>query len=117
MILISREKFGECYTIHTPELLIIKRVLAKGKSKHTKIGQRFSTIHPSIAVKCVEDQVAIMGRVRTKTVKKSAKVIIERYYPRLTLDFEVNKKICDEVAIIASKRLRNKVNAHYMIAF
>lgn len=50
-----------------------------------------------------------MGRVRTKTVKKSAKVIIERYYPRLTLDFETNKRICDEVAIIASKRLRNKV--------
>lgn len=50
-----------------------------------------------------------MGRVRTKTVKKSAKVIIERYYPKLTLDFETNKRICDEVAIIASKRLRNKV--------
>ncbi|KAK3358643.1 40S ribosomal protein S17 [Lasiosphaeria ovina] len=50
-----------------------------------------------------------MGRVRTKTVKKSAKVIIERYYPKLTLDFETNKRICDEVAIIASKRLRNKI--------
>ena len=50
-----------------------------------------------------------MGRVRTKTVKKSAKVLIERYYPRLTLDFETNKRICDEIAIIASKRLRNKV--------
>jgi small subunit ribosomal protein S17e len=50
-----------------------------------------------------------MGRVRTKTVKRSAKVVIERYYPKLTLDFEVNKKLCDEVAIIASKRLRNKV--------
>ncbi|CAD0043082.1 unnamed protein product [Aureobasidium pullulans] len=49
-----------------------------------------------------------MGRVRTKTVKKSAKVIIERYYPKLTLDFETNKRICDEIAIIASKRLRNK---------
>ena len=53
-----------------------------------------------------------MGRVRTKTVKKSAKVIIERYYPKLTLDFETNKRICDEIAIIASKRLRNKVNIH-----
>ena len=51
----------------------------------------------------------IQGRVRTKTVKKSAKVIIERYYPKLTLDFETNKRICDEIAIIASKRLRNKV--------
>ena len=52
-----------------------------------------------------------MGRVRTKTVKKSAKVIIERFYPRLTLDFETNKRVCDEIAIIASKRLRNKVSA------
>jgi small subunit ribosomal protein S17e len=50
-----------------------------------------------------------MGRVRTKTVKRSAKVIIERYYPKLTLDFETNKRICDEIAIIASKRLRNKI--------
>jgi small subunit ribosomal protein S17e len=50
-----------------------------------------------------------MGRVRTKTVKKSAKVIIERYYPKLSMDFEVNKRICDEIAIIASKRLRNKI--------
>lgn len=52
----------------------------------------------------------LKGRVRTKTVKKSAKVIIERYYPKLTLDFETNKRICDEIAIIASKRLRNKVS-------
>lgn len=44
-----------------------------------------------------------------QTVKKSSKVIIERYYPKLTLDFETNKRICDEIAIIASKRLRNKV--------
>merc|ERR1711868_322929 len=52
---------------------------------------------------------AKMGRVRTKTVKKSAKVVIERYYPRLTLDFETNKRICDEIAVISSKRLRNKI--------
>ncbi|KAJ3308730.1 40S ribosomal protein S17, partial [Blyttiomyces sp. JEL0837] len=49
------------------------------------------------------------GRVRTKTVKKASRVIIEKYYPRLTLDFQTNKKIADEVAIIASKRLRNKI--------
>jgi small subunit ribosomal protein S17e len=35
--------------------------------------------------------------------------LIEKYYPRLTLDFQTNKRICDEVAIIASKRLRNKI--------
>jgi len=50
-----------------------------------------------------------MGRVRTKTIKKAARLIIERYYPRLTLDFQINKKICDEVAVIHTKRLRNKI--------
>jgi small subunit ribosomal protein S17e len=50
-----------------------------------------------------------MGRVRTKTVKRASKIIIERYYPKLCLDFEVNKRTCDEVAIISSKRLRNKI--------
>jgi small subunit ribosomal protein S17e len=42
-------------------------------------------------------------------VKKSARVVIEKYYSRLTLDFQTNKRICDEVAIIPSKRLRNKI--------
>lgn len=35
--------------------------------------------------------------------------MVERYYPKLTLDFQVNKKICEEVAVIPSKRLRNKI--------
>mmetsp|Transcript_85587 Transcript_85587/g.118849 ORF Transcript_85587/g.118849 Transcript_85587/m.118849 type:complete len:134 (+) Transcript_85587:30-431(+) len=50
-----------------------------------------------------------MGRVRTKTVKKTAKLIVERYYQRLTLDFAINKRVCDEVALIPSKRMRNKI--------
>merc|ERR1712021_264351 len=50
-----------------------------------------------------------MGRVRNKTVKRASKKVIERYYQRLTLDFATNKRICDEVAMIPSKRLRNKI--------
>merc|ERR1712243_55304 len=50
-----------------------------------------------------------MGRVRTKTVKKAAKVIIEKYYTKLTLDFDINKKIIEEIALIPSKPLRNKI--------
>lgn len=39
----------------------------------------------------------------------ASRVIIEKYYNRLTLDFDTNKRIAEEVAIIQSKRLRNKI--------
>lgn len=47
--------------------------------------------------------------MRTKTVKKASRNIIEKYYSKLTLDFDTNKRVAEEVAIIQSKRLRNKI--------
>lgn len=34
---------------------------------------------------------------------------MEKYYTRLTLDFHTNKRIVDEVAVVPSKRMRNKI--------
>merc|ERR1712196_742616 len=31
------------------------------------------------------------------------------YYSRLGVDFHTNKRICDEVAVVPSKRMRNKI--------
>lgn len=36
-------------------------------------------------------------------------MIIEKYYARMTLDFQTNKRVCEEVAIIPSKALKNKI--------
>merc|ERR1712133_92569 len=56
-----------------------------------------------------EDGDEKMGRVRKKPIKKSARQIVEKYYAKLTMDFQLNKKIAEEVATIPSKRLRNKI--------
>ena len=50
-----------------------------------------------------------MGRVRTKTVKRASREVIEKYFYKLTEDFDLNKKILDDVAKISTKRLRNKI--------
>ena len=34
-----------------------------------------------------------MGRVRTKTVKRAARALIEKHYVKLSTDFHYNKKM------------------------
>ncbi|EAY17194.1 40S ribosomal protein S17-B, putative [Trichomonas vaginalis G3] len=50
-----------------------------------------------------------MGRIRTKTTKRAARLVIERFYGQLSFDFQDNKRVCDAVADIPSKRMRNKI--------
>jgi small subunit ribosomal protein S17e len=42
-------------------------------------------------------------------VKRSARIICERFYSKLTNDFDLNKRVVDEVAVCPSKRMRNKI--------
>jgi small subunit ribosomal protein S17e len=49
------------------------------------------------------------GRVRTKTVKRSARAIVEKYYGKLGVDFHSNKRVVDDVTIVPSKRMRNMI--------
>ena len=51
-----------------------------------------------------------MGHVRTKTTKRASCVLIEKYYLHLTLDIYTNKHILDEVIIVSSERLWNKIS-------
>lgn len=50
-----------------------------------------------------------MGRVRTKTVKRAARQLIEKFYGKMSKDFHYNKRVCDDVSVMPSKRIRNKV--------
>eukprot|EP01083_Nonionella_stella_P118440 353580_1 len=53
-----------------------------------------------------------MGKVRTKTIKRAARKIVERYYPKLTRDYYVNKRVVLDIGTIPSRRLRNKISGY-----
>ncbi|XP_069320063.1 small ribosomal subunit protein eS17-like [Eulemur rufifrons] len=50
-----------------------------------------------------------MDCIHTKTVKKAARVIIEKNYMHMGNDFHRNKHMCRNVAIIPSNKLSNKI--------
>lgn len=53
-----------------------------------------------------------MGRVKTAAVKKFSKVVFQKYADKFTSDFQENKKILEELAVVESKKIRNQVVGH-----
>jgi len=53
-----------------------------------------------------------MGKVRTKTIKRAARQIVERYYPKLTRDYYINKRVILDIGAIPTRRLRNKISGY-----
>ncbi|ABO35336.1 30S ribosomal protein S17e [Methanococcus maripaludis] len=56
-----------------------------------------------------------MGRIRQTFIKRTGEELIEKFADKFTSDFEENKKAVEEVAMISTKTLRNRV-AGYVTA-
>ena len=52
---------------------------------------------------------ANMGHIHTKTKKKAAWVITEKYCTSLGNELHTSKPVCEETAIIPNKKLGNKI--------
>ena len=50
-----------------------------------------------------------MGKIRTKTVKRAARRVVESYFSKLGTDFYDNKRLISDVTVMNSKKLRNKI--------
>eukprot|EP00359_Climacostomum_virens_P005548 CAMPEP_0204913724 /NCGR_PEP_ID=MMETSP1397-20131031/11572_1 /ASSEMBLY_ACC=CAM_ASM_000891 /TAXON_ID=49980 /ORGANISM="Climacostomum Climacostomum virens, Strain Stock W-24" /LENGTH=138 /DNA_ID=CAMNT_0052085025 /DNA_START=11 /DNA_END=425 /DNA_ORIENTATION=- len=50
-----------------------------------------------------------MGKIRTKTVKRASKQVVEKYFGKLNKDFYSNKRVILDVTVATSKKLKNKI--------
>jgi len=50
-----------------------------------------------------------LGKVRTETVKRAARELIERFPEKFTNEYEANKAAVNEVMKAPSKKLRNRI--------
>ena len=50
-----------------------------------------------------------MGNIRTKTVKRASRQVVEKHYSKLNFDFYQNKRVILDVTIAQSKKLKNKI--------
>eukprot|EP00796_Vickermania_ingenoplastis_P004650 gene4652-3352_t len=50
-----------------------------------------------------------MGKIRTKTVKRASRLVVEKYFAKLNTDFYQNKRVVMDVTIARSKKMKNKI--------
>lgn len=50
-----------------------------------------------------------MGKIRTKTVKRASKQLVEKYFAKLNKDYYQNKRVVMDVTVAQSKKLKNKI--------
>jgi small subunit ribosomal protein S17e len=50
-----------------------------------------------------------LGKVRTETVKRAARELIERFPEKFTSEYEANKAAVNQVLNAPSKKLRNRI--------
>jgi small subunit ribosomal protein S17e len=50
-----------------------------------------------------------LGRIRQTFIKRTGEELLEKFEDKFTTDFETNKKAVEEVALISTKRLRNRI--------
>ena len=53
--------------------------------------------------------VILMGNVRTKDIKKASHQLIGMFPDRFNKDFENNKEVMQEMKLVESKIMRNKI--------
>jgi len=53
-----------------------------------------------------------LGKVRTETIKRMAKNLLERHPDKFTADYEANKQVIDQIVDSRSKRLRNRISGY-----
>ena len=53
-----------------------------------------------------------MGKIRTKTVKRAARQVVEKYFAKLGNDYYVNKRVVMDCCITPSKKMKNKISGY-----
>ena len=53
-----------------------------------------------------------MGKIRTKTVKRASRQVVEKYFAKLGHDYYVNKRVVMDCCVCSSKKMKNKISGY-----